>query len=269
MIRTIELTSYAEVVIASLNADLAHLAFSNLFVQTEILPDSQAILWHPASARRLEKTPWLFHLMTTQGQTTAVTCPDETDRLAHWSRLPCHGESWRRWMASSRCRIRPFGPVLDPVVAIRQAVLIASETSANWHVISGMAETREQALVLINVRYRDLQPCGPRLRDGLVAQPCHSAAIAGQRSRKWKCTVQLASSIIHANPPYRAGASVLTRNRFSTIGLVGLWDFRRPANSPACASVMPIESTHRQARFSRRLRLLALERADGGPGHPE
>jgi cyclic beta-1,2-glucan synthetase len=42
--RTIELTSYAEVVLAPAEADLAHPAFSNLFVQTEILRDAQAIL---------------------------------------------------------------------------------------------------------------------------------------------------------------------------------------------------------------------------------
>ncbi len=42
--RHIEVTSYAEVVLAPLNADLAHRSFSNLFVQTEILPDRQAIL---------------------------------------------------------------------------------------------------------------------------------------------------------------------------------------------------------------------------------
>jgi hypothetical protein len=42
--RTIELTSYAEVVLASLSTDLAHPAFSNLFVQTEILRDAPAIL---------------------------------------------------------------------------------------------------------------------------------------------------------------------------------------------------------------------------------
>lgn len=43
-LRHIEVTSYAEVVLAPLNADLAHRSFSNLFVQTEILFERQAIL---------------------------------------------------------------------------------------------------------------------------------------------------------------------------------------------------------------------------------
>jgi cellobiose phosphorylase len=42
--RLIEVTSYAEVVLASAAADALHPAFSNLFVQTEIIRDRQAIL---------------------------------------------------------------------------------------------------------------------------------------------------------------------------------------------------------------------------------
>ena len=42
--RVIELTSYAEVVLATQAADEAHPAFSNLFVQTEFAPASSAIL---------------------------------------------------------------------------------------------------------------------------------------------------------------------------------------------------------------------------------
>ena len=46
------------------------------------------------------------------------------------------------------------GAVLDPIVAIRQGVVIESDTSANWHIISGVAETRAAALALI-AKYRD------------------------------------------------------------------------------------------------------------------
>ena len=52
--RTIELTSYAEVVLASAASDATHPAFSNLFVQTEIIRNRQAILCtrRPRSASR-------------------------------------------------------------------------------------------------------------------------------------------------------------------------------------------------------------------------
>ena len=42
--REIELTSYAELVLAPPAADAAHPAFSNLFVQTEFIPALNAVL---------------------------------------------------------------------------------------------------------------------------------------------------------------------------------------------------------------------------------
>src|SRR5215217_3653424 len=44
--REVELTSYAEIVLASQSADAAHQAFSNLFIETEFVPGENAILAH-------------------------------------------------------------------------------------------------------------------------------------------------------------------------------------------------------------------------------
>jgi cyclic beta-1,2-glucan synthetase len=61
--RSIELTSYAEVVLAVPGADLAHPVFSNLFVQTEFLTDRGAILCTRRPRSEAEERPWLLHLM--------------------------------------------------------------------------------------------------------------------------------------------------------------------------------------------------------------
>src|SRR5438445_10228471 len=45
-IRELDVTSYAEVVLTSAASDLAHPAFGKLFVETEYLPDSAALLCH-------------------------------------------------------------------------------------------------------------------------------------------------------------------------------------------------------------------------------
>ena len=74
------MTSYAEVVLAPQGHDLSHPAFSNLFVQTELVPDRQAILCtrRPRSAE--ERPPWMVHLMTVRG-TTVGEASFETDRM--------------------------------------------------------------------------------------------------------------------------------------------------------------------------------------------
>ncbi|MFI4905012.1 MAG: glucoamylase family protein, partial [Burkholderiales bacterium] len=61
--RTIEVTSYAEVVIASAAADVLHPAFSKLFVQTEILERPAAVLCTRRPRSPDEATPWMFQLM--------------------------------------------------------------------------------------------------------------------------------------------------------------------------------------------------------------
>ena len=65
--RTIDVTSYAEVVLAPDGADAQHPAFSNLFVQTEILPRQQAILCTRRPRSRQEHPPCMVHLIAVHG----------------------------------------------------------------------------------------------------------------------------------------------------------------------------------------------------------
>ena len=50
--REIEVTSYAEVVLASPSADAAHPAFSNLFIETEFIAAQNAFAGSPAPIHR-------------------------------------------------------------------------------------------------------------------------------------------------------------------------------------------------------------------------
>ncbi|MDP4157687.1 MAG: glucoamylase family protein, partial [Bacillota bacterium] len=61
--RSIEITSYAEVVLATSIADELHPAFSNLFVQTEINEHRHAIICTRRPRSEEEQNPWMFHLM--------------------------------------------------------------------------------------------------------------------------------------------------------------------------------------------------------------
>ena len=148
--RRIEVTSYAEVVLAPLNADLAHRAFSNLFVQTEILPERQAILCTRRPRTPGEQAPWMFHLLAAPGA-VADEPSYETDRA--------------RFIGRGRTVANPLvldnhddasalsntdGPVLDPIVAIRRTVTLSPDESATVQIISGVADTREAALALLD-----------------------------------------------------------------------------------------------------------------------
>lgn len=234
-VRTIELTSYAEVVLAPQNTDLAHPAFSNLFVRTEILRDAQAILCTRRPRSPGESPAWMFHLMTTQGN-RAGEASYETDRARFIGRC----RSVARPAAFDQ--VAPLsdtdGAVLDPVVAIRQAVVIDPDTCANWHIISGMAETRAAALALI-AKYRDASLA---VRAFEMARSHSQLTLLQLQTTEAEAQVygQLASSILHANPVHRASSEILGRNR---LGQSGLWAFGISGDLPIL--LMRIADLHR------------------------
>ncbi|HYN05586.1 MAG TPA: glucoamylase family protein, partial [Vicinamibacteria bacterium] len=77
--REIEITSYAEIVLAPAADDLAHPAFGKLFVETEYLPERTALLCcrRPRSAE--EAGLWAVHVLSLEGRTQGPL-EWETDR---------------------------------------------------------------------------------------------------------------------------------------------------------------------------------------------
>jgi len=217
--RRIELTSYAEVVLAPLNSDLAHRAFSNLFVQTEILPGLQAILCTRRRRTPGEQAPWMFHLFAAPG--VAAGEPSyETDRA--------------RFVGRGRTVVDPValdgdgpadlsntaGPVLDPIVAIRRTVTLSADESATVQIISGVAETREGALTLLE-KYSDRH---------IVERAFESAWFQSQETlRQLNVTEadaqafgRLAGSVVYASALRRAAPGTIARNQSRQSGL---WRF--------------------------------------------
>ena len=251
--RTIELTSYAEVVLAPMHADLAHPSFSNLFVQTEILPGAQAILCTRRARAPGEKTPWMFHLVTAQG-TPAGETSFETDRARFIGR--CRSAADPAAFDGNGPLSGTAGAVLDPVVAIRCAVAIESDTSANWHIVSGVAATREEALALVD-KYRD-PSFAARAFDMAWS---HSQLILGQlqvTEADAQVFMELAGSIIFAGPRLRAGPGILSRNQ---LGQSGLWPFGISGDLPIV--LLRIADIHRIERVREVLKAHAYWRGKG------
>ena len=76
--RSIDLTSYAEVVLAPAAADLAHPAFSNLFIETTAVPEWDALLCTRRPRSGTDRV-YLIHVLSGRGRIGAAT-EYETDR---------------------------------------------------------------------------------------------------------------------------------------------------------------------------------------------
>lgn len=222
--RTIEITSYAEVVLASAAADALHPAFSNLFVQTEIIPDSQAILCTRRARAMGEQVPWMLHLMAVH-DAKVLEVSYETDRMRFIGRS--------RSIDSPQAMLVPGalsgtqGSVLDPVVAIRYRIIIEGERTATINIVSGAADTREVALALAG-KYRDRH-----LADRVFDLAWTHSLVNLQQINATESDAQLyarmAGSIIYANAGLRADAGVLVRNRR---GQSALWGYSISGDLP-------------------------------------
>jgi cyclic beta-1,2-glucan synthetase len=214
--RTIELTSFAEVVLTQPAADASHPAFSNLFMQTELVRARQAILCTRRPRSADEKPPWLLHLMMVQA-TTAGATSYETDRAAFVGRgrSPADPAAMHREALTDSA-----GAVLDPIVAIRNTIVLEPDETARVHIVTGVAESRAAALGLIE-KYSE-RHSGDRVFElswthNQVA--LQQLDITESDSQLYE---RVAGNILYANPGLRAPRSVIERNRS---GQSALWAY--------------------------------------------
>jgi cellobiose phosphorylase len=222
--RTIELTTYAEIVLAPAAADAAHPAFSNLFVQTEFVEPHPAILCTRRARSEGERPPWLFHLMTLQGAQEGEMS-FETDR----SKFIGRGRNLNSPAAlqDSSPLSNSSGSVLDPIVSLRRVLTIPPQETVQIEIATGVAENREAALLLVekyhNVRMAD------RLLDLAWTHSQVTLRHLDATEAEAQFYARMAGALVYANPLRRASAGILTNNRR---GQGGLWSYGISGDSP-------------------------------------
>lgn len=215
--RTLELTSYAEVVLAPALSDALHPAFSKLFVQTELIRPLQAILCTRRPRSLQDAVPWMCHVLAVHGADIEAISY-ETDRARFIGRnrtLAAPAALDRETEALSGTA----GAVLDPIVAIRCRIVLAPGQTATVDLVSGVADSREACLQLI-AKYRD-RHLADRVFD--LAWP-HSQVLLRQLNGSLsdaRLFEQMAASVIYPNAALRASANLLASNRRSQSGLWG------------------------------------------------
>ncbi len=145
--RDIELTSYAELVLAPPAADTAHPSFSKLFVQTEYLARVGAILATRRRRSSAEPEIWAAHSAVVEGE--AVGEPEiETDRARFLGR----GREVRTPMAviDGLPLSNTVGTVLDPVFALRRRVRVPPGRMVRVAFWTVVASSRGDVLDLID-----------------------------------------------------------------------------------------------------------------------
>lgn len=222
--RNIEVTTYGEVVIAMPAADNSHPAFSNLFVQTEILGHQNSIVCSRRSRSKDEQPPWMFHLAKVSGA-EPVSVAYETDRNKFIGR----GNTLVNPVAlqHDEALTGSQGSVLDPIVSIQYRIAIEPGETVTVDMVTGIAATREANQMLID-KYQD-----KHLRDrAFELSWTHSQVVLrqiGATETDAQLYGRLASSILYANPALRAPQSIVLKNQR---GQSALWAYSISGDLP-------------------------------------
>lgn len=215
--RVIELTSFAEVVLAVPSADAAHPAFSNLFVQTEFAQESSAILCTRRPRSEPERPPWLLHMMVGEGEGPGtLSCETDRARFIGRGRTAAHPAA----MDGIAPLSNTVGSVLDPIVSLRRMVTLGPNETVIIDLVLGVAETRDTALALVDKyqttrmadRAFDLAWTHSRVTLHQLDATEGEALLFGR----------LASALIYADTARRAPSTFLRSNRR---GQSGLWSY--------------------------------------------
>lgn len=124
--RTIEITSYAEIVLQDARADSAHPTFSNLFVQTQYISEQGAIVATRRKRAENEKTFSACHFIVADDGVGPEQF--ETDR----ARFIGRGQDLAQpqAMRSDGQLTGTSGSVLDPIVSLRRIFILPPNASA-------------------------------------------------------------------------------------------------------------------------------------------
>ncbi len=213
--RSLDLTSYAEVVLADANADLAHPAFSNLFVETTAIPEWDALLCSRRPRAGTDRV-YLFHVLNGRGRIGAAT-EYETDR----ARFVGRGRTLANpaALASGASLSNTTGPVLDPIVSLRQSIRLPPGGTARLSFTTGFADSEAAARRLIE-KYYD--------RRAIARAIALASTHAQIELRHLGLTIEdtmrfqrLASRILFGDPRLRAADAVVANRR----GQSELWKY--------------------------------------------
>jgi len=212
--REIDATSYVELALAPQAADIAHPAFSKLFVETESLAAAGALL---ATRRRRspdEPEVWAAHLAVVE-KGAVGTAEFETDRARFLGR----GRTPRTALAviDGRPLSNTVGTVLDPIFSLRHRVRVAPGETVRIAFWTMAAHSREEVLNCVD-KHRDdtaFARAATLARTQAQVQLHHlgiTAAEAGLFQR-------LAGHVVHVAPTLRPSSDTIRRGAGPQSGL--------------------------------------------------
>jgi cyclic beta-1,2-glucan synthetase len=232
--RELELTTYAELVLAPLEADAAHPAFSKLFVETEFIADSGALL---ATRRRRDPTEpelWVALVSVLEGEAVGPL-QVETDRARFLGR----GRELSNALAIVEARplSGTVGTVLDPILSMRRRVRIPPGETARVAFWTSVSASRAEAMALAE-RLRN-SGAFERAKTLAWTQAQVQLRYLGINFEAAQTYQRVANRVLYSDPALRAPREILEKNH---LGQSALWSLGISGDLPMV--VVRIDDEH-------------------------
>lgn len=204
--REIEVTSYAELVLATPAADKAHPAFAKMFVVTSRLEEFDALVATRRKRSSDEPDIWAAHFAVVEGQ--LVGEPQyESDRARFVGRGHAAGNASA--MRGDSPLSNTVGTVLDPIFALRYRVLIAPGKVARiafWTVVA----TSQAELISLIDKHHD-RSAFDRAKTLAWTQAQVQLRHLGIDTEEAADFQRLAAPVLYADPRFRASSKTIMR----------------------------------------------------------
>ena len=216
--RRMTVTSYGEVILAPQEVDQRHPAFNKLFIESEFLPQLNALLFHRRPRSAEEEPVYLVHMLVANSVARSPVA-HETDRARFLGR----GRTPRSplsLMDPAAGLSGTTGATLDPIMALGQDLELGPGTMARIDFVTLAGRDRLQVLALAR-RYQGL-PVIDRAFGLARAQAERELRGEELSTQDLESLDLLLSALLYPSDRLRAEAQTLASNRK---GLHGLWGF--------------------------------------------
>lgn len=209
---SLEVTSYLETVLSHQNADLAHPAFNNLFIETELIPEYNGLLASRRPRTEKESVLCALHLVTVEGEAVG-SIQYETDRAKFIGR----GNDISRPAALHQPLSNSVGPVLDPILSLRRQLKLGPGESAVLTFVTAQGTRAE----LIGLAQKYSAPgAGSRALDMAYTRGLVEKRFLKLSPKLLEASQQALGHLLFPSPAKRRFASFISQN---TLGQRSLW----------------------------------------------
>jgi cyclic beta-1,2-glucan synthetase len=216
--RRLKLTSYSEVVLAAQSLDRSHPAFNKLFIESEYLPQENALLFQRRRRSPDEKPIVLIHAMLIEfGR--KVTAKPESNRAAFLGRAQT-ARNPVRFQAANQDISGSRGETPDPIMSLTQEIDLKPHGKTRVTFLTLAAPTRGEALEKLS-HYRSGQSIFHAFDDA-QARSEQELLESGLTTNAVEAIQRLLSALLYPVGTLRSAPHILAQN---VQGQPNLWPF--------------------------------------------